>query len=272
MPQLLVALLSGTFGALISAFLSYHVRLRAKRREDTERKKKLALVHVLQLTNFVATDFYCTEVFKNIAKAGQIKTDKDFDLEHAISVFFSDAIAKADPGELAKVYQRLSPYLKAVAPSIDRFEVPAEDLSEMSEVTIYAYTRYIQLGDRLKSTAATLDSWLEKADPALLDSKTLLASYQTYRDFADAAGLLRTAFLASAGVPSAYGTHTLMRGYTAVQKEVARTFAGNQKLSKAEEAAAATRAAAVVVDERAADAAGTSTSRNSDAKMSEGIG
>ncbi len=254
MPQLLVALLSGTIGALISAFLSYHVRLRAKRKEDSERKKKLALVHFLQLTNFVAADFYCTELVKNLAKAGWIKAEKEFDFEHELSVLLSDQIAKSDPAALTKAHQRLSPYLKGIAPSIDRFNVTAEDLSEMSEVTIYAYTRYVQLGDRLKAAATTIEHWLEKADPTLLDAKTILAAYQTYRDFADAAGVLRAAFVTNAGVTKAYSQRCLMRGYTAVQKEVARSFAVGQKLSNAEAAAAATRAASEVIEERAGDA------------------
>ena len=53
-----VALLSGLIGALASAYLGYVVRIKVKERGDQEHRKAVAHVNFLQLTDFVASDFY----------------------------------------------------------------------------------------------------------------------------------------------------------------------------------------------------------------------
>src|SRR5205823_3552222 len=61
----LAAIGGGVFGALLTAFLSYHVQKRIKTWEENRRRARLWHVHIIQLADFIGAFGYLGEVFKS---------------------------------------------------------------------------------------------------------------------------------------------------------------------------------------------------------------
>lgn len=251
--QILSPLLAGLFGALISAALSYVVRLRAKSREDLNRRKKVAQVNYLLLTDIVAAQVYVKEFVSKLAALIDIKTD-GFGIEHAVAAKLAELMDPTDPELLGFSARKLAPFLNSIESTASRLAIPIGDLAEMPELTIYCYHRFITVAGRAKTGVEMIKGILADGEVKTLDAKALIALYQTYRNYANAAGVLRAAFAKTAEVSSAYSTFCLQRSYTAVQKEVLANLENDAKLTKARSAAEATRGAASVLSQDAVTA------------------
>ena len=247
MKQLGIALLSGLIGALIAAFLSYKVRLRAKREEDLDARRRTAHVHFLSLTNTVAADHFLSDFSKRLLKLVPLKVEPGFDEAHAIAALLAPKLQALSKEELEQVRLIAKPYISSAAEGIQQVDVATSDLGHMTEVTIHAYHRYEIAVSRLKVAVELLDTLLEKGEAKAFDAKVLHGFYRTYRDHANAAGILRAAFRVSAGVSDDYAFKCLMRSFEATKADVQASFSNNSKLAlagKAFEAARATSAGA----------------------------
>src|SRR5579862_6565752 len=90
----IVALISGLTGALVSAYLSYIVRLKAKAREDADERRRLAHVNFLMLTDSVGGNLYLKLFIDRIVQLYNVKLE-GFDVSHAAAAFFAKKIAEA---------------------------------------------------------------------------------------------------------------------------------------------------------------------------------
>lgn len=242
----MVALLSGLIGALVSAYLGYVVRIKVKERGDQEHRKAVAHVHFLQLTDFVASDFYLKEFLGRISKEYEPNSN-DFALSHKAAAFLASKIAALESDALKQVHGLLKPIITVSTESMDRFTLSQDQLAELEPDTIYVYNRYVTSSLRLKTSLTLIESLLEKGDPKLLDASILHGVFLSYRTFADASGVLRAAFKHAAGVSDNYSFQCLTRSYTAIQKDVRSSFENSSQLEKAKKAATDTAEANAVV-------------------------
>ena len=227
------ALLAGLIGALISALLSYVVRLRAKRKEDEDERKRLALVNFLLLTNTVASDHLMKHTAGNMLKIAGVKAEEGFSHSHSVAGMLASKIVEMKPEELEHVHIIMKPFISAAVAAIDKFDVNQSDLGHMSEVTIYMYHRYKAAAMRLQTTLGLLDGVIEKKDPKLLDATVLHSVFTGYRAFADAAAILRAAFGRSAGVSDTHSVDCLIRSYKAMKSEIYDLSEDGSRLKKA---------------------------------------
>ena len=233
------ALISGLVGALIAAFLSYMVRLRAKRQEDLEERKRLARVNFLLLTNAVAADQLMKNFVENMLKLANVKEEEGYGYSHAVVSLLASKIAEMEPEELEHVRLLARPFITSSVAAMDKFDVSQSDLGHMTETTIYTYHRYKTAAARLQTALEMLDGLIEKGNPKLLDAGVLHGAFTAYQSYADACGLLRAAFASSAEISSAYSYNCLVRSFKAAQSEVAASMAHSSKLELAKKALAA---------------------------------
>lgn len=241
-----VAILSGLFGALVSAYLGYVVRIKVKERGDQEHRKAVAHVNFLQLTDFVASDFYLKEFLGRISKEYE-PTSTDFTFSHKAAAFLASKIAPLESEALKQVHGLIKPFISISTDSMDRFALSQSQLAELEPDTVYVYNRYVTSSLRLKVSLTLIESLLEKGDHKLLDASILHGAFLSYRAFADASGILRAAFKRASGVSDDYSLQCLTRSYTAIQKDVCSSFENSSQLEKAKRAAADTAEANTAV-------------------------
>ncbi|NPT60493.1 hypothetical protein [Paraburkholderia elongata] len=237
----IVAIVSGLIGALVSAYLSYIVRLKAKHREDSDERKRLAHVNFLLLTNVVAADFFIKDFSEKLVNARGIKME-GYGLPHATAVFFATRAAEMSHEDISHVQLLLKPFIRAAIGATENFEIDQSNLGRMKEVAIYAYYGCQTAMARLKAALDLLDVSLEKGDPRLLDATVFHSVFRAYREYADAAGILRAALQNSAELSSEYSVKCLNRSFAALKAEISASFEHNAKLELAKKAADAATA------------------------------
>ena len=231
-----VALISGLIGALLSAYLSYLVRLKAKEREDASERKRVAQVHFLQLTDTMATYLYAESFAKIIAKAATVNDDLN-----AFSIKVCDEIAKAvnSMSELDVKKAQLvgKPLLKVLRDSFDDLNVAVCDLGRMDEIAIFSYHRHRSAIARLNAILVSFESMLDIGDPKLLDAAGVYSLFFAYKTYAETAGVLRASFAKSAELSEKYTFFCLTRSYKETQKWLQKIFEQNRWFEQAQKAA-----------------------------------
>lgn len=254
MKDLGTVLLSGLVGALLAAFLSYKVRLTAKRKEDEDARKRIAQVNFLMLTDTVASNFFIKNFVERVLDISEVKVEKGYDLAHAISALIASKSQGLTKDDLERVRILTKPVISTLIASLDRLEISAADLGHMAEVTIYAYHRYRISAIRLQASLGMLDALLDEGNMKLADAKVLHGFYQTYRDHAKVAGILRAAFGKSAGISSDTSLKSLVRSFEATKAEVVASLSSSSKLELAQRALEATNSDALGASESSKDA------------------
>lgn len=234
----IIALGSGLVGALFSAYLSYIVRLKAKEREDADERKRLAHVNFLLLTDAVAADSFVTNVANGLVGVYGLKTE-DYELSHIAATYLASKFSELGQEDLISVRFLLKPVVRAAMASTETFEINQSDLGRMHEITIYAYHRFQTMSARLRAAFDLLDSVLEQHDTKLLDAPVIHSIIRAYRDYADAAGILRAGLQNSAGLSSDYSVQCMKRSYDAVRADSLASLSHNAKLKAAKDAAEA---------------------------------
>lgn len=235
MYTLAVALISGLIGALLSAYLSYVVRLKAKKREDSEERKRIAQVHFLQLTDTMATYLYAENIAKVIVKAAG--TDSDV---NAFSMKICEEIATAvsamSEADVAKAQIGAKPLFKALREFFGGLSVSVGDLGRMDEIAIFSYHRHRSAIARLNVTLVSFEAILDIGDPKLLDAAGVYSLLFAYKTYAETAGILRAAFAKSADLSDKYTFFCLTRSYKENQKWLQKVFAQSAWLEQAKKA------------------------------------
>lgn len=104
----IVALVSGLIGALLSAYLGFVVRIKVKEREETNRQQKLAHIHFIQLTDFIASDFLIKEIVSRMSAESKLKNE-GFDLSHGIAAYLATKFSELEPDAIAQIRAVLKP-------------------------------------------------------------------------------------------------------------------------------------------------------------------
>lgn len=241
-----VAIFSGLVGALASAYLGYVVRIKVKERTDLQHRKSLAHVHFLILTDFVASDFYLKEFITRISKSSQTELT-EFNFSHKAATFLASKFEDIEGDSLKQMCGLIKPFIDGATDSMGRFVLSQGELAELDPIVIYHYNRFMTSSMRLKVALEVTASIFEKGDSKLLDASILHGLFLSFRRFADASGILRTAFKNASAVSDSYSLQCLSRSYTAIQEDVKSSFENSTQLEKAKKAAAETAQANTVL-------------------------
>jgi hypothetical protein len=231
-----VALVSGLIGALLSAYLSYVVRLKAKEREDADERKRLARMYFLQLTDTVSTYLYAENITKVVVNSAGAA-----DNVNALSMRVCREIAKTinsmSVEDVAKAQVGAKPLLKVLRDSFGDLNVATEDICRMDEVAIFSYHRHRSAIARLNATLVSFEAMLDIGDPKLLDAAGVYSLFFAYKTYAETAGILRAGFSKSAELSEKYAFFCLTRSYRENQKWLKKVFELSNWFEQAKKAA-----------------------------------
>lgn len=229
-----IALASGLFGALTSAVLSYLVRVKARAREVRERKRSIAYVHFLQLTEFVAIDFFLKQMFGKMLE-DQEAGDPDLEWSHRIAAFIENQALEVSEEQLHDIYETAEPLAISVGKNLDIFELSLMERADLDRDTLYHFQRFQAAAAGLRTAMGMIGKGVESGDRKLLSAATVHAVYESYRRFSDTAGILRAAFAKSAVLPDEESLQCLVRSYEQIKKDTFDSLSNQSKLKRAAE-------------------------------------
>jgi hypothetical protein len=233
--SVLFGVLSGLIGALISAYFSYEVRLRAKAREDAEERRRIAHVHFLALTDVVGGGLFVKLYVERIMKIYDVKPE-GFDFSHAAAVFIATKIGEVEADDRAQIRMISKGAIAVITES--KVDIDPSDLGRMGDATIYSYVRFQAALNSVKQSLLVLNQYLDSTTWTAKDIASILhCIFRAYARLTQSAGLLRAALTTNANVSSDYSLKCLNRSYTATQTDLAASFADSSKLDLARKAA-----------------------------------
>jgi hypothetical protein len=228
----LVALASGLIGALLSAFLSYVVRLKVSAKEEISRKRRLAYVYFIQLTEVVVSDLIIKQIAGKVNESLGNK-EKGVALSHAAAVYLAELLSKVEPDDLKTIRGLLKPYFTYMCESLDTVILSAAQLSDLPQECVYSYNRYMLKAQQFKTAVRLLEGGLDDGDVKLLNAEMLNGVFTTYQGAADASGLLRAAFKSYGEISAAESQVALVRSYKFWMEEINRSLSQTSKLEAA---------------------------------------
>jgi hypothetical protein len=232
----IVGLLSGLTGALLSAYLSYIVRLRAKAREDVDERRRLAHVYFIALTDVVGSNLFVKSFVERMVKQYELKLE-GFDFSHVAATLFATKFAETKPDDRAHIKVIAKGVIAMITESV-KLDIDDSDLGRMNETAMYAYFRFQTATTRLKHSLLLIDSYFDSGIWNAGDAASLANGiFRAFGTLAESAGVLRAALQVMAGLSSDYSTKCLARSFNATQKELLASFAENSKLELATKAA-----------------------------------
>ncbi len=232
----IVGLISGLTGALLSAYLSYVVRLRAKAREDVDERRRQAHVYFIALTDVVGSNLFVKSFVEGMVKQYKLKLE-GFDFSHVAATLFATKFAETEPDDRAHIKMLTKGVVAMITESV-KLDIDDSDLGRMNETAIYAYFRFQTATTRLKHSLLLIDSYFDSGTWKAGDAASLMNGiFRAFGTLAESAGVLRAALQVMAGLSSDYSTKCLVRSFNATQKETVASLAENSKLELARKAA-----------------------------------
>jgi hypothetical protein len=232
----IVGLIAGLTGAILSAYLSYIVRIRAKAREDIGERRRLAHVYFIALTDVVGSNLFVKSFVEGMVKQYDLKLE-GFGFSHVAATLFATKFAETDPDNRAHIKLLTKSVIATIAESV-KLDIDDNDLGRMNETAIYAYFRFQSATTRLKHSLLLIDSYFDSRTWNAGDAASLMNGiFRAFGTLAESAGVLRAALQVMAGLSSDYSTKCLVRSYNATQKETVASLAENSKLELARKAA-----------------------------------
>lgn len=234
MSTLIISILSGLFGASITAYFNYRIRLSLLEKDKRDAENKLAYVYVVQFSQYSAINILVQSFLeKALEQLDEPIPEGEFELGHAASVFLEDALSNIDEEFFDKVgsIEKLIDQLMA---NFSNTYLSNEQQANLPRQTILHYQRYEYY---LKSIAATIQlfkvSLSDKDMFKIIDAKQINSFIETVKSLFNAAGLLKAAMVEYGGIDSKESTYILEQQYEFFRNNIVKEFKHEKKLAKA---------------------------------------
>ncbi len=197
----LVALGSGLIGALLTAFLNYAIRLQVASRLQKKKEQQLAYVHLVQLSELLATEIVIKDVLGPFARVLSDKINEfnkehsDHDFSHRLCVELAKIVKEIEPDrkqEVAKVGPLTKRLLEAMLTRLERFRLSPEQLTQLPREATLSYQKFSYL---LESMRLSIVMWTDAAESGnfeILTADMLHAQWLSIKAFTGAAKELWT--------------------------------------------------------------------------------
>ncbi len=196
-----VAIISGLIGALLSAGLSFWVRLILYRKSQRDAECKIAYIHLVRVSELVAAEvvirntikiFVPNEVLKEL-----ISSDGAFGPSHKISVFLAEALNRWSPEEIQN-----DPSLRAIPrlfstmlESAKQSRLSPEQLSKFPRDTVLAWHRLQNYNQQLSQCLELWSAYFESNVRFWVTPEGIHDQWRTLERFASVAKELSIALV-----------------------------------------------------------------------------
>lgn len=235
---IVIALLSGTVGAGVTAYLNYRIRTKILKIEKTEAEAKFAYVHLVRITYYVALEVLLNTVIKALLPIIQesedtlIPEDGDFEMSHGLAVVLSNMFSSIEEDKLdsaAEIARLIDPFVD----SFDKLDISTEELAKLPKVSIRYYHRFKIYACHIQTSLKMIKVALENRNMKIITAEFVFGVWTSVNSLFGAATKLRSALVYSAKIDSSYAHEMLTDQYNELREAMNRSFINNPKLEEA---------------------------------------
>lgn len=233
---ILLSISSGLLGASISAYFSYRIRLSLDEKAKRDAEQKLAYVYIVKLSLFLAINTWLTSYLKNLTdQLDDPIPEGEFELGHAISVLFEDALANSETDGAGK-FKAIEQLIDQFVENLTKTYMSNEQQAKLPKEAIIFYQRYEQQLKQVVGTIQMLKIYLSNSEMKKeLTANAINDGIETVKSFFDAAGLLRAAMVEYGNISKAEAISILEQQYNFFSSRISQRFDQGEKIERAKE-------------------------------------
>jgi len=240
-----VAIASGLVGALITAVLNYYVRLFVARRAQADVESRIVFVHLVRVSEVVATEQVLTTYVDAIKKAlatqlTAIPTETGkYELSHRICAEIARGLTSIPDDKRAEIrrFGYLAEPLERMASSFSEYKLSLEQLSRLPKDVVIAYSAFNAHAGHLHNAVLTWTNFLRSGDSRILTAEVIHGQWISLQAFLQAARTLRTGLIDFGRIDAKEANAVLTKQYEITARTVQLTLNHQAKVKAALEAA-----------------------------------
>jgi hypothetical protein len=236
-------IISALLGALLSAALSFAVRLVLDRRAQRDTERRLAYVYLVRVSELVAVDIVVRSVLKlyvsTDAQKSLTSTDGSYEPSHKICVMLADMLSKQTPEVLGKSPSTaaLPHYLKSMLEVTAESRLPPDQLAKLPKEAVFACH---QFQNHHRFVGTVVEMWIaffEDGDSSWVNAEGIHDQWRAIARFTEQAHKVRTALVRYGAATPDQATKLLSAQVSEIHESVVAKFVDKPKLLAAVAAA-----------------------------------
>lgn len=162
-------LISGLIGALISAALSYIVRIKIENRSKRIAQKKQAYVYLVRISEIIAAHVvaksFISTMINDEVKQKLSAAEEDFEASHAICALLAHHLKDVSDEKISELGLKSAPrYFTPLIESTKESRLTPEQLSKLPKKTVYTCHKFQKSLDQILQLTAMWTSYIEDGD------------------------------------------------------------------------------------------------------------
>lgn len=236
----IVALLSGTVGAGITAYLNYKIHLKLMEKDKQDREEKAAYVHLVQINDYVALELLLDTLMKglepviNNPKDPAIPEGANFEMSHGIAVIIEEMLNSMEQEKLSE-FREVAKYVDIFTEGFKKFDLSYDELVSLPKVNINHYHQFRIYANHIKQTLQVVKIAIEGENIKTINAEVIHGLWLSTKSFFEAAKQLRYALIYSSKISQDHAHKMLTEQYEVLQSQVRNKFINDSKLKDAAE-------------------------------------
>jgi len=232
-------------GALIAAGLNYYVRLRVARHTQMESERRLAFVHLVKVSEFVALDVFIKSYLDAIEKAFAEAFSKlrsstgTYQLAHRLSAEFAKAIKDIPEDKVSelKQFSYVASMLEEFSESFRDFKIAPDQLARLPKDAVVAYSQFATHASSVRLGVRIWVDFFRDGSRSLLTAEVIHGQWLALELFFESAKQLRAALVAFGKIDREEASALLQRQLDNIRRNVRLSTEHQQKAKAAFQAA-----------------------------------
>lgn len=191
-----IALVSGLFGAVITAIFNYFINVKLAKREQKRKEQRIAYVYLAKISQLLSLESSMRQYIADSPQCKEVKglLQKNWEVisRQALPFTFCVVIAgalKKDTDFMAKIKEYYSFFGTAerlLEQSFDNFKIPVDLLAQFPRDAIIHYEQFIGSILGVKNIISQWLYWIKTGDTKLISDTVLYSHYLSGKLFIEA--------------------------------------------------------------------------------------
>lgn len=225
-------ILSALGGGLLSAGLSFVVRIVAEDRAAKKQRKRSAEAAFIQLTDVVATSHIIREYTEAVA-AVYADSGGDGTMSYKVAIYAAELMTANEGEMLEQITPLIRSYSASSTAMMERLSIGFTDLANLPSTTIFLYGQWASAAHRFHDALEQLLLIADAGKIEKMNGQFIHATYLTYTMYVKACRLLSASYSIAAELPDQYGIACLKRSYNEQKTQIAEIMQHHNGLTKA---------------------------------------
>jgi hypothetical protein len=209
-----IALLSGLFGAVITAFFNYYINIKLAKREQKRKEQRLAYIYLIKVNGIIATEivlkkYFATEL-KKLDKESSVQffeekiksLSSNIELAHAFCTLLSTALNDIE-SEFVDKLKNTFKYFGGLQKYFEEhfaFQMPDELLIQLPKEAVSHYLSFKGNVLGLRTALDLWSLWAQTGEKSLFNADRIYLQWQTLNELSSTAKKLRDVLISAGGI------------------------------------------------------------------------